>query len=101
MRWLLRRLITTGLSVYLLSLILPGFTLSGSLKDLVVISLGLILATKLINLATLGLFRWITPLFSLYLVARLSPDLAVTDWRTLILAAFLFSLSQATLRWLW
>lgn len=122
MRWLLRHLIITGLSVYLVSLILPGFTLSGGLKSLGLTAVILTLVTKLvkplinlvmlpINLMTLGLFRWVTHALTLYLVAWLSPDLTITSftfnqWHfsavwTLIFASFLLSLSQSTLRWLW
>ena len=122
MRWLLRSLITTGLSLYLVSLILPGFTLSGGLTRLAVTAVILTLATKLIkplinlvmlpiNLMTLGLFRWVTHAFTLYLVAWLSPDLTITgftfnEWHfsalwTLIFASFLLSLSQSAFRWLW
>jgi len=122
MRWLLRSLITTGLSLYLVSLILPGFTLSGGLTRLAVTAVILTLATKLIkplinlvmlpiNLMTLGLFRWVTHAFTLYLVAWLSPDLTITgftfnQWHfsalwTLIFASFLLSLSQSAFRWLW
>ncbi len=122
MRWLLRGLITTGLSLYLVSLILPGFTLSGGLTRLAVTAVILTLATKLIkplinlvmlpiNLMTLGLFRWVTHTITLYLVAWLSPDLTITgftfnQWHfsalwTLIFASFLLSLSQSALRWLW
>ena len=122
MRWLLRSLITTGLSLYLVSLILPGFTLSGGLTRLAVTAVILTLATKLIkplinlvmlpiNLMTLGLFRWVTHTFPLYLVAWLSPDLTITgftfnQWHfsalwTLIFASFLLSLSQSAFRWLW
>src|SRR3989344_1568679 len=121
MRWLLRSLITTGLSLFLVSLILPGFTLSGGLTRLAVTAVILTLATKLIkplinlvmlpiNLMTLGLFRWVTHAFTLYLVAWLSPDLIITgftfnQWHfsalwTLIFASFLLSLSQSAFRWL-
>src|SRR3989338_7493024 len=122
MRWVLRNLIITGLSVYFVSLILPGFILSGGLKSLAVTAAILTLVTKLvkplinlvmlpINLMTLGLFRWVTHTLTLSLVAWLSPDLAITSftfnqWHfsalwTLIFASFLLSLSQSALRWLW
>jgi putative membrane protein len=122
MRWLLRHLIITGLSVYLISLILPGFSLSGGLTSLALTAVILTLVTKLvkplinlvmlpINLLTLGLFRWVTQALTLYLADWLSPDLAISSfswhewhfsaWWTLIFASFLLSLSQSALRWLW
>lgn len=101
MRRLIRTLITTGISLYLVSLVLPGFGVSGGIRALTVTSLILTLVTKFINLITFGLFRWVTPTLTLYLISRLSPDLTITDLWTLIFASFLLSLSQSTLRWLW
>ena len=122
MRSWLRSLVVTITSLYLVSLAIPGFTFSRGFKGLFITTLVLVLINRLvkpiinllllpINLITLGTFRWVTNVFSLYLLSLLSPDLSITGFSlnqfpfylspfwTLVIASCLLSLISATLRW--
>lgn len=121
MRSLIRSLVINLASLYFLSRIISGVKFTHGLQGILVTSLILIFLNRLIkpiinlillpiNLITLGTFRWITNVAVLYIVSLLSPHFTLTGFYlghlflgpfiTLVVASFLLSLIQSTLRWL-
>jgi len=120
MRPLLRSLTINAVSLYLLTRILPGVTISSGLRGLVLTTLLLTLLTYLakpilsllflpLNLIALGAFRWLINVLILFLLSWLSPDFAIsastfnqfylTPFLTIVVASFLFQLTSSLLRW--
>lgn len=128
---LLRSLIIAAAALFLVSQIILGFKISGGYQGIIVTSVvlvGINFAVKPIikvlllpvNLLTLGAFRWLANVFSLYLVTLLIPYLEITSFHfsgfvyegliipemlvskiwTLLISSFLISLLSTFLFWL-
>lgn len=122
MKSLIRNLAITAVSLYAVSLIIPGVSFQNGLKGLAITVIILTLINRLvkplvsllllpINLITLGAFRWLGSVIVIYLLSLISPDFVITGfnipqiplhlgifWAT-VLTAFLFNLIQSTLHW--
>lgn len=131
MKKLFRSLVINAAALTLVSQMLSGFKISGGYEGLLItaaVLAGINLAVKPlvkllllpINLLTLGAFRWLINVFSLYLVTLLVPYLEITGFRfpgwvhegfiipamhlsqiwVIVIASFLISLFSTFLFWL-
>ena len=122
MKSFIRSLVITAVSLYAVSLIIPGVSFQNGLRGLAITVIILTLINRLIkplvsllllpiNLLTLGAFRWLTNVAVFYLVSFFSPDFTITGFNipqipfhfghfwAIVITAFLFNLFQSTLRW--
>lgn len=130
MKSLLRSLITTGVTFYLLTLLIPAVTITHDLKGLTITTVIFILLTHLvkpflslfllpINLLTANAFRWLTMVALLVLLSWLSPyftiqsfvftlpapifiptPLHLSSFWATVITSFFFQIIHAFLRWL-
>jgi len=106
MKRFLKRFFITTLSLFLIVLLIPGVSLSDGLEPLLVSALALTFLNKLakpllkllflpFNLITLGLFRWVINVATLYLLTLLVPSLKIQaftfngfSWSNLVIPSF-------------
>ncbi len=131
MKRFLKRFFITTLSLYLIVLFIPGVSLNDGLKPLLISALALTFLNKLakpllkllflpFNLVTLGLFRWLINVITLYLLTIIVPSLTIQaftfngfSWSSLtipsfdlgtfyayVLVSFVLGLTTSFLRWL-
>lgn len=131
MKRFLKRFFITTLSLYIIILLIPGVSLTDGLKPLLLSALVLTFLNKLakpllkllflpFNLLTLGFFRWLINVVTLYLLTLIVPSLKIQaftfagfSWNnivippfnfsafyTYVLASFVLSLTTSFLRWL-
>ncbi|MBI4035115.1 MAG: phage holin family protein [Candidatus Chisholmbacteria bacterium] len=130
MKSLLRSLITTGVTFYLLTLFLPGVNITDGFKGLAITTAIFILLTRLIkpflslfllpiNLLTANAFRWLINVALLIFLSWLSPyftiksfiftlpaplftptTLHLSSFWATVITSFFFQIIHSSLRWL-
>ncbi len=130
MKGLIRSLFLSGLILYVALLIYPGMSYDGSFKTLLIASTALMLLNKIvkpmikllllpINLITLGLFRWVAHVLTLFILVRIVTGFSISgfyfagwEWNgfivpagqislfaSFVLASMTLSLIEAFLKW--
>ena len=112
MKSFVRSLIINAVSLYLVSLIIPGVIFQNGLQGLVFTTLVLAIVNLIIrplvsllllpiNLLTLGTFRWLTNVIVLYSLSLISPDFTITGFNLNQIPLSLFSTSHLSLGVFW
>ena len=91
MKSLMRGFFLSGLVLYLSVLVYPGLVYDGQLETLAIAAIALMLLNRIvkpliklfllpINLITLGLFRWVAHVLTLFLLTRIVSGFAVVGF---------------------
>lgn len=91
MKSLLRNFLIHFVALWITTILLPGFTVSGGVKTLILGSLGLMFINMMIvpllkimflplNILTLGLFTWVINVVGLYILTTIIPQIKIMPY---------------------